>query len=235
MSIRGRALIVAAIGAAALAAAPASSQLVINGTTYQAGDAVNLIFNGTQDTSVITGLQSELMLTFKGWNTTGDYLFDFALKNASVGQAFSEVTAFGFNTDPVNPFLSASSESSPFRTIASGSIANGYKVEFCVTGGSTCSGGRSTGPDSGETWAGSFVLAFAGDANPGPITLSNFKTRYQSVTIGNSNGESATGDLVQISAVPEPTAWAMMLLGFGAIGVGMRRRRSQGLHTLALA
>jgi choice-of-anchor C domain-containing protein len=33
------------------------------------------------------------------------------------------------------------------------------------------------------------------------------------------------------AAVPEPATWAMMLLGFGAIGLGMRRRRS----TLALA
>ena len=28
------------------------------------------------------------------------------------------------------------------------------------------------------------------------------------------------------AAVPEPATWAMMLLGFGAIGFGMRRRRS---------
>ena len=28
------------------------------------------------------------------------------------------------------------------------------------------------------------------------------------------------------AAVPEPATWAMMLLGFGAIGLGMRRRRS---------
>ncbi|HEX8838885.1 MAG TPA: PEPxxWA-CTERM sorting domain-containing protein, partial [Sphingomicrobium sp.] len=26
-------------------------------------------------------------------------------------------------------------------------------------------------------------------------------------------------------AVPEPATWAMMLLGFGAIGVSMRRRK----------
>ena len=32
-----------------------------------------------------------------------------------------------------------------------------------------------------------------------------------------------------ISAVPEPSAWAMMLLGFGAIGVAMRRRRRPNL------
>ena len=28
-------------------------------------------------------------------------------------------------------------------------------------------------------------------------------------------------------AVPEPTTWAMLLLGFGAVGFGMRRRRSE--------
>jgi len=35
------------------------------------------------------------------------------------------------------------------------------------------------------------------------------------------------GDGVQ-SAVPEPATWAMMLIGFGAIGFSMRRKRSQG-------
>lgn len=30
-----------------------------------------------------------------------------------------------------------------------------------------------------------------------------------------------------VAAVPEPGTWAMMLLGFGAIGFSMRRRRSQ--------
>ncbi|TCJ32191.1 PEP-CTERM sorting domain-containing protein [Parafrankia sp. BMG5.11] len=28
-------------------------------------------------------------------------------------------------------------------------------------------------------------------------------------------------------AVPEPATWAMMLFGFGAVGFGMRRRRSK--------
>lgn len=31
------------------------------------------------------------------------------------------------------------------------------------------------------------------------------------------------------AAVPEPTTWAMMLIGFGAIGVAMRRRRRPAL------
>jgi hypothetical protein len=28
--------------------------------------------------------------------------------------------------------------------------------------------------------------------------------------------------------VPEPSTWAMMLFGFGAVGFGMRRRKSEG-------
>jgi len=31
---------------------------------------------------------------------------------------------------------------------------------------------------------------------------------------------------VTINAVPEPGTWAMMLLGFGAAGFAMRRRRT---------
>jgi hypothetical protein len=34
-------------------------------------------------------------------------------------------------------------------------------------------------------------------------------------------------------AVPEPATWAMMLLGFGAIGVALRRRRTQALAQIA--
>jgi hypothetical protein len=33
---------------------------------------------------------------------------------------------------------------------------------------------------------------------------------------------------IGISAVPEPATWAMLLLGFGGIGMMMRRRRDQG-------
>ena len=38
-----------------------------------------------------------------------------------------------------------------------------------------------------------------------------------------------------VGAVPEPGTWAMMLLGFGAIGVGMRRRRRPAGTLLQIA
>jgi hypothetical protein len=40
-------------------------------------------------------------------------------------------------------------------------------------------------------------------------------------------------DAISITAVPEPATWAMMLLGFGAIGFAMRRRRSLTLAQVA--
>jgi hypothetical protein len=43
------------------------------------------------------------------------------------------------------------------------------------------------------------------------------------VIIGNSRAFASIG---QAAAVPEPSTWAMLLLGFGAIGVSLRRRRA---------
>ena len=44
----------------------------------------------------------------------------------------------------------------------------------------------------------------------------------------SSTGNAFETDNFTINAVPEPATWALMLLGFGAIGFGMRRRREMG-------
>jgi hypothetical protein len=41
------------------------------------------------------------------------------------------------------------------------------------------------------------------------------------------------GVSLDITAVPEPTTWAMMLLGFGGLGEMLRRQRRQGMASLA--
>jgi hypothetical protein len=46
--------------------------------------------------------------------------------------------------------------------------------------------------------------------------------RVNTFSPGSSNYVNATSSL--IAAVPEPSTWAMMLLGFGALGFLMRRR-----------
>lgn len=47
------------------------------------------------------------------------------------------------------------------------------------------------------------------------------------------NFEKQNSVTLAAAAVPEPGTWAMMLLGFGAIGVGMRRRRARPLAQFA--
>ena len=44
------------------------------------------------------------------------------------------------------------------------------------------------------------------------------------------NGVARVGgqlSLLQTPAIPEPSTWAMFILGFGALGFGMRRRNAQ--------
>jgi PEP-CTERM motif len=40
-------------------------------------------------------------------------------------------------------------------------------------------------------------------------------------------GQTRAGVTAGVAAVPEPATWAMMLIGFGAMGVSMRRRKSK--------
>lgn len=59
------------------------------------------------------------------------------------------------------------------------------------------------------------ILKFAG-----PIT---------SLTFTDSNNENWHGIQVGINAVPEPSTWAMLILGFGMLGGAMRQRRRASL------
>ena len=50
---------------------------------------------------------------------------------------------------------------------------------------------------------------------------------------GDNRSTGSLGGTVTINAVPEPGTWAMMLLGFGAAGFAMRRRRAPVLAQMA--
>lgn len=47
--------------------------------------------------------------------------------------------------------------------------------------------------------------------------------------------ETLANTAVAAAAVPEPATWAMMLVGFGGIGFGMRRRKSKVTTNVAFA
>jgi PEP-CTERM motif-containing protein len=53
----------------------------------------------------------------------------------------------------------------------------------------------------------------------------DFYNFYSTGTNGVTFGNVLIGGLTLTESVPEPATWAMMLLGFGAMGVAFRRRR----------
>jgi hypothetical protein len=54
------------------------------------------------------------------------------------------------------------------------------------------------------------------------------------LTIQGTRGTTGSfGGNVAFTAVPEPATWGMMLLGFGAVGFAMRRRRQPALAQIA--
>jgi hypothetical protein len=71
------------------------------------------------------------------------------------------------------------------------------------------------------------VLLAPGSFSPGEyVGLSG--TNITSATLGRDAGSSSNIliDNLTFTAVPEPSTWAMMLLGFGAIGFAIRRKRA---------
>ena len=77
-------------------------------------------------------------------------------------------------------------------------------------------------------------LVLVGSAGPSPNTLTwtsgnltagaTYRFRY-TVNMGSPGNISGNAAFY---AVPEPATWALMLLGFGGIGLAMRRRRRSG-------
>jgi hypothetical protein len=90
---------------------------------------------------------------------------------------------------------------------------------------------------------GDVFFTFAGGDSDGFVTtlydlgqsgsnfFNAFNGTFKSVTMSFTNGATVQDvrqfrlNTAQVAAVPEPATWALMLLGFGAIGFGMRRRK----------
>jgi len=116
------------------------------------------------------------------------------------------------------------------------SNANGYNPLGLVAGSAGTSGFNQGGADGnvqvGPGGAGSPLLSGVSlPYNPGAVEFSATVTGVNPsgviLSFANGNPALVANSRAQISVggVPEPSTWAMMLLGFGAIGAGMRRRR----------
>lgn len=218
-----------ALAAAALIASPASAALVVNANgsvtvSGTSGGTASVNFGGNSDGANVPGLTSTLSLTFVE-AVSGTYRFNYTLTNTSTAPTTSSrVGAFGFNTDPNITSASIISGSVFDEIRYNANMPNGMaNVEVCFTT-HNCTGSGGEGVTIGQSTFGTFDLKF-GSTNLSTLTLDNLAVRYQSINAPGIQGGSGTGGM--ITAVPEPGTWALMLIGFGAIGSAMRRRRSQ--------
>ena len=235
-------LIQSAIAAAALAvSAPASAAIIFDfntglltvDSTTTVGSSTTIDFNGfAPGSSAIPGLTSSLTLTFQGLSGN-NYLFDYLLMNTSSSPIdASRVTMFGFTSITPNPNLTNSTVTGAFGTVASGNLPGGSDLELCAKNGqnNNCAGSQG-GPSAGQSGSGALTSAF--DTLNSQITLGGLTVRYQGIasTALGITGGSAIG--TPTPPVPEPATWAMMLIGFGATGYAIRRRRKPAIAQLA--
>lgn len=92
--------------------------------------------------------------------------------------------------------------------------------DFGILSAGYIAGNDSNGMNQNQPFIKNSVIFDLGSFNGGLGSISNVRFQYDTALTGEHfNGNTPP--------VPEPATWAMMLLGFGGIGVSMRRRRKQ--------
>lgn len=106
-----------------------------------------------------------------------------------------------------------------------GSVDSYNTLQFIDALGNPLAGGTFVGGDIFNPANGNQT-----DPNTNPLVTFHFTGADVANVAGirmTSNGTNAfETDNYAINALPEPGTWAMMLLGFGAVGIAMRRRKA---------
>jgi hypothetical protein len=155
---------------------------------------------GAPTTATITGvIDYETFFSSASGGSSSVSNFNVLLANGS-----------NYNAGNYSPF---SSGVNAFLNLTSGQTGT---LDFTAVG--------SSSPLFSFNLSGLFTANGQGALPGGGVTLTN-ATQIDGTTIA----AGSTGTLAVTAAVPEPATWAMMLVGFGAMGVSMRRRRSTAL------
>ena len=230
------------IGAAMLAMAPGLAHADV--ITLGSGDidkSFSVDYDGYTGGGSIDGLTSQIVFTLTGATATSYTLSYAVANNSSAPITGSRVSGFGFNTDPT--ISGASSTGTYSVTALNSNVPNVGTVDVCFKDGggtNSCAGGGGGGVNLGDSGSGTLTLSFASPVSS--LTLSDFFTRYQSIsgagsttsavgsgTISTSSGGSSTGG----TPVPEPGMFGLFALGVGALI--LRRRRQPPTARLAAA
>lgn len=206
-------LVAAAVLAASVGSTAANAQLVQNGgfenpvitdsCCNTAPPAANLPdWTVTPDVNVVNGTFMSTNAVHPNLAFEGNQYLDLVGQsgNGSISQILATAAGVDYN-------LSFEYSHNLFAGLTSASaqvFING------VLAGTVTHTGGSTSDLAWQLFHTSFIAT-------GPTTLSFVNT-------AGAQNEGVFLDAVTVAAVPEPATWAMMLMGFGAIGISLRRR-----------
>jgi hypothetical protein len=210
-----RKIMLAFAGAAALTAASAANAAI----TIGAGSQISI--NGSVITNTADASQATALDFTSGTTTNGSLPGNLSQFNGGATGSFAGQFCTGtcgtindiasLAVGPLSPALS------PFFTLTDG-------VTFSLNNITTID--RSVAGILGFVGTGTFGGTLGGVAlNPAPGNFS-FSTQGGNVTTFSATTTATT-------AVPEPVTWALMLLGFGGMGMALRRRRGPALAQVA--
>jgi len=215
-----------------------------------ASAATNLITNGDFSAG-FSGFSTQYNVVAPAPNVMWDE------GNITIAADPMSVHNYWVNLPGSNPMLIANGAGNSSLTIWQESAINvvsGGKYNFSASVMNVCCNDSFTGSNSpssiifqistdGSTWTdlASHTTTPPGDAGL-PTSLSALYTAGATGTISlraindinaPSGNDFALDNLSFASAVPEPSTWAMLFLGFGAIGLMMRRRQARGASIAA--
>lgn len=186
--------------------------------------------------------------------TVVDPTGDFLLSYTGPAQADLDVTSFSAHYDPGNArfLLSAtmagtidlntggfyvigvntgSAGPSPFAGIGQPNVIFNTTVQLRKTGNSTANGNVITAMFEGNRVSAFVPLAFLPAASNG---FTPFDFGFNIWPRSGAGGTNVISDFspenANLTAVPEPASWAMLLMGFGAAGAMLRARRRTTLR-----
>ena len=187
-------------------ATPASASVVAEGITYSL--VLNSVTNG--------GLTGNFTLQISGINVAGT-----DTRGGRTG-----IDAFAFNDPAVGTAVSGTSTGFTFQTGGLNSNGcNGSGNFFCF---------NNTSATFPSPLPSSLALNFAVTSNA-VGSWSNYSGDFKIDWAGSQNNYDLVSKVITLTTppVPEPATWALMLIGFGGIGMAMRRRRNGALLQIA--
>ena len=218
-----KAFVAAGIAGLAFAGTPASAAHIF--TFDEEGDTASVTFSGQASGDPAPDISALLGLTLTDISDNGlTYTFSYNLSNTSA--VSSRIRSFGFDVEN-GDLDGATAGGGVYSNV---NFDNNFPegvgtldVCFAASGGNNCTGGPN-GLLSGQSTDGTFTLAL--NAPVDGLQLSYFTTRFQSISPAVNGATSGVGIGAMtpaVPAVPEPSTWAMMLLGFFGVGAIMRR------------